>query len=214
MLIPERLAVLLALGLTLPVNITTALTLWVQRLGALTVLGFALEALAQNSLMITTNFYHVSGATEQELRDSIHQSRPWKDRSEGDAHTEWKIEWSFNLASSEQEFQVQSFATKTTINVTLPKRIPNPQAPGPLDQKWARYINALKAHEEGHKQIALSAAAEIRKRVGALGAEPTREAVVTSINTAANQTIAQYRQKEAEYDRKTAHGVTEGARFP
>lgn len=184
-----------------------------QPIGALA-LCFLAEASAQDSLIITTNYFKVSGASERELRRSINQSRPWKDKPEGDAHTAWKIEWTFSMTSSQTACRVHSFATKTAITMTLPKWTSNPSAPQALARRWESYLAALKVHEEGHKQIALAAAAEIQKRVKALKPAPECDALSASVNNTARDVIAEYRQKEIEYDRKTDHGATQGARFP
>ena len=178
------------------------------------VLGLTTVATAQDSLVITTNFFNVSGASERELRRSINLSRPWKDRREADASTEWKIEWTFRLDSSEKDCQLQSFTTKTSIAMTLPRWMPRPPGLESLTQQWERYLTALRSHEEGHKQIALAAVAEIRRRVKALKSEATCEALSALLNRTAKSVIAEYRQKEVEYDRNTDHGATQGARFP
>jgi hypothetical protein len=35
-----------------------------------------------------------------------------------------------------------------------------------------------------------------------------------AINELGNRTIAEYRQKDKDYDAQTRHGATQGARFP
>jgi predicted secreted Zn-dependent protease len=196
------------------VNPTACVRSSLRRLTAAAVLCFVVEASAQDSLVITTNYFNVSGGSEHALRRSINQARPWSDKREGDAFTEWKIEWNFRLTTSQSACHVHSFATRTAITITLPKWTPPPAAPRVLTQGWDRYVTALKAHEEGHKQIALAAAAEIQKRVKALKTEPTCEAMSALLNGTARSVITEYRQKEIDYDRKTDHGATQGARFP
>jgi len=196
------------------VNLAGCARLLVRRVVCAMALCFVVEASAQDSLVIRTNFFNVSGGSERELRRSINQSRPWKDKREGDAFTEWKIEWTFRLASSRSACQFHSFATRTAITITLPRWTPRAPTSQALSQEWERYLTALKAHEEGHKQIGLAVAAEIQRRVKALKPEPTCEAMSALLNSTAKNVIAEYRQKEIDYDRKTEHGATQGARFP
>jgi len=87
------------------------------------------------------------------------------------------------------------------------------QAPQPLVQRWTNYIHALNKHEEGHKQFAYAAAAEVRKRVKNLMPEPTCEALRASVNRTADNVVKEFRRKETEYDRGTDYGATQGARF-
>ena len=196
------------------VNLATCIPFLVRTLVGVSTLYFVAEARAQDALIITTNSFNISGATERELRRSISQSRPWKDKREGDANTEWKIEWTFRLRSSERACQLDSFATKTTITMTLPKWMPRPAVPELLTQRWESYLTALKTHEDGHKKIALAAVAEIQRRVKMLKPQPTCEDFSELLNGTARSVIAEYRQKEIEYDRQTDHGATQGARFP
>src|SRR5262245_14541218 len=167
------------------VNLTTCIPRSIRTwLGGM-MLWFVTAAPAQDSLIITTNFFTVSGGNERELRRSINQSRPWKDRREGDATTDWKIEWTFRVTSSETGCQLHSFATKTVITMSLPKCPPRAPAAEALTQRWESYLTALKIHEEGHKQIALAAAAEIQRRVKRLKPEPTCEVLSTLLNSTA-----------------------------
>jgi predicted secreted Zn-dependent protease len=184
------------------------------RLAGAMVLCSAADISAQDSLIIKTNFFNVSGVSERELRRSISQARPWKDKPEGDATTAWRIEWTFKVTSSETACHIQSFSTRTTVTMTFPKWTPPSSAPQALAERWEGYLTALKTHEEGHKQIALAAAAEIQRRVKALKSEPTCEALSTSMTSTAQAVLAEYRQKEIEYDRTTQHGAAQGARFP
>src|SRR5438552_3994217 len=118
---------------------------------------------ADDSIVIRTNYYAVSGATFRELRADIAQKRPWK--GDNDGYTNWKIDWSFTTDSSDSDCDLQSFQTKTTIPITVPRWVPPPKADAELGEKWNSYFQALLAHEDGHKRIALAAANEIRKKV-------------------------------------------------
>lgn len=195
-------------------NVAARMAVWICRMAGAIVLSFAAGGLSQDSLTVTTNFYQVYGTTGRQLRESIEQLRPWKDQGARDAYTGWKIEWSFRFTSSENSCQLQSMTTKTTVTVTLPKWASAAQAPPALVQRWTNYLNALNKHEEGHKQIAYAAAAEIRKRVKALKPQPTCEALTASLNSTADKVVKEFRQKETDYDRTTDYGTTQGARFP
>src|SRR6185295_16483213 len=117
-------------------------------------------ASAQDTVQLRTNYYNISGATEMELRQSINQSRPWKDKDATDARTEWKVQWNYSTRPADGGYRLRSLQTRTTITYTLPRWIPGPSSPNPLREHWARYNAALRMHEEGHARIALVAAGE------------------------------------------------------
>ena len=195
------------------INVATRIAVWGVRMAGLFVLCSGADALSQDTLAVTTNFYQVYGITARQLRESIEQSRPWKDDAGRDADTRWKIEWSFRFKPTEQSCQLEAITTKTTITLTLPKWTATAQVPPALGQRWTNYLHALNKHEEGHKQFAHATAAEIRKRVKALKPEPTCDALSASINSTAENVVKEFRRKETDYDRTTDHGATQGARF-
>src|SRR6267378_8446325 len=46
--------------------------------------------LAQDSLIVRTNYYTMFGSTDREVREAIERKRPWK--QPGDGFTLWKIQ--------------------------------------------------------------------------------------------------------------------------
>lgn len=159
---------------------------------------------AEDSIVIRTNYYAVSGATSREVRGDIVQKRPWK--SDNDGYTAWKIDWSFTTASSEAECHLESFQTRTAITITLPRWVPSPEAEPEFRENWTGYFQDLSAHEEGHKRIALAAAKELRKKVNGIGSAVSCAELQTALNRVANQVINDFKQREKAYDAQTDHG--------
>lgn len=174
----------------------------------------ALAAQAQDVTQVSTNYYTVSGNTMRELRWALNQSRPWKDHRPADAMTDWNIHWTYQVVPTETGCQLKSMTTRTTISITLPKWVPGPDASPQLAEQWDRYLKALLKHEEGHRTIAHAAAAEMRKRIQAFEEASTCEALAAGIKKTAQDTLSEYRGKEARYDRETENGASQGARFP
>jgi predicted secreted Zn-dependent protease len=168
----------------------------------------------QNHVLWTTNFYQITGATLPELRQSIRQTRPWKDRNHFDGWTEWKIEWRFNIVQAEGGWRCNSFTTTTTLKTTLPQWRPPSDASPTVKHLWLRYITALGQHEAGHAQLALAAAAEQHRRVKEIGIEPDAATLKKKINDLARSIVDDCQRKNEEYDRRTQHGVSQGAFLP
>lgn len=177
-------------------------------------LWFPILAVAQNSLRWTTNYYTVTGATLTEIRQSVRQSRPWKEKSDLDGVTEWRVTWQFGVMPTSGGCRCSSFGTQTTITVTVPRWIAPTNAPDAVRQIWQKYSVALGQHEAGHAAIALAASAELRKRVQEAGESADCVGLTKRINDLGRQVIEEHRKRDKDYDERTQHGATQGASLP
>ena len=166
---------------------------------------------AQTSVEWTTNYYNVSGTTVAEIHQSLRQNRPWRDNSGHHALTSWRVTWNFYVGNSDRGCRMTSFSTRSTINITLPRWIAPTNAPQEVLQAWQRYITALGQHEAGHAQFALAAAAEMHKRVKEIPEGGDCNGLRANINGLGQGILADYKNREKEYDRRTNHGITQGA---
>ena len=190
-----------------------------HRLGCfLTVLLTALwppaASFGSNAVQWITNYYSVTGATLAEIRQSTQQARPWKDRRDLDAFTEWNVTWTFSTSSTATGCRCSTFTTRTRVVVTLPRWTKSEQASPEVADAWKRYADALALHEAGHAGHGISAAAQLHRNMQSLGERPTCEALKQAINELGNRTVAEFRQKDKDYDQQTRHGATQGARLP
>lgn len=172
-----------------------------------TVLALSVEA--ANDIIVTTDFYDVGGETVQEIRSDLDRKRTrgW------DGYTEWQVEWQFRSASSGSECRVTDVTTRVAVNYSLPRWRAPAAAGGDTRERWARYERALRAHEDGHRNIGVRVASEIDNTLRAMRAGDCRELDALA-NAAAYRLLDHARQREREYDQSTNYGATQGARFP
>jgi predicted secreted Zn-dependent protease len=161
------------------------------------------------SSSVSTNFYAVSGNSIREILASIARSKP--PAVSMHARTEWKLEWRFTTESGASGCACTEFHIQLATTKTLPRWIPTAEAPAPVRDAWARYALALAVHEEGHAQVARDAAAELRRRVDAVGSFPSCAALTAELNRIGNEVVTEYRAKDVDYDARTRHGATQGA---
>lgn len=188
------------------------LSLWLALIGF-----FALSSgltRAQGVVRWTTNFYSVTGATIPELRQSIRENRPWKQRVGHDAMTDWLVNWQFTVVPVADGCRCVSFITRTEIAITLPRWTAPAEAPEATRKVWRQYIEALERHEAGHGAIALAAAAELGKRIQSPGATADCDELKRWIEGMCPLVIAGFRSRDQAYDEKTRHGETQGAMLP
>jgi len=158
--------------------------------------------------------YDVAGRSAEELRNSLDRGRPADEAGKRfDAHTGWYVEWKYRF---EQMADCRLTRVEVTgeVTTTLPRWVNADKAEPALRQRWANYLSALSLHEAGHKDIGLRATTAISKELNALPAERTCDALKRDAETKAQSILGRFRGEDAEYDRRTEHGLTQGARFP
>jgi predicted secreted Zn-dependent protease len=172
---------------------------------ALAVALFPTAGRAQNFVVWTTNFYSVTGANFREIRQSIAASRPFQDGFDGD--TRWSVDWKFSLAETASGCSCTSFSTTTKIVTTLPRWTPPTNVWPSAKEQWTRYFTNLAQHEAGHARIGTAAATEVGKSISQTGTQPNCDQLKRTISERAGKVVDDYRAREKEYDRRTAHGT-------
>lgn len=163
---------------------------------------------------IRTDFYTVDGNSVRSIRAALNANGPLgEDGKRYHGYTKWHVSWNFTHGPSAGGCAIRSVNVDTSAVMTLP-RLAKPDAlPDSLRMKWNSYSVALRAHEDGHRAIALAAAGEIRRRLSQLASSGGCKALADEANRAAQAVLADFRVRERQYDRDTDHGATEGARF-
>jgi len=164
-----------------------------------------LVAAAQSSFVWTTNFYSVTGGSFREIRQSINQSRPWKDPFDG--ITQWTVEWKFNFAPARNGCACSGPSTSTRIITTMPRWTPPTGVPTEVIEQWTRFFVRLARHEAGHARIGAAAAAAVRKAIEETGPQPDCDALKKLVTENAERAITEYRRRDSNYDRITEHGA-------
>jgi predicted secreted Zn-dependent protease len=159
---------------------------------------------AADSLIIRTNYYDVTGDTLQGIREEIVRQRPWKE--ERDAFTRWKVDWMFTMQELESACRLESLSIKTDITIAMPRWNAAASEDEALKTAWVRYFKLLAAHEEGHKQLALAAAKEARKRILQLKGTSSCSELEIAINREGKKVIDEFAAREKLYDARTDHG--------
>ncbi|MBI5385704.1 MAG: DUF922 domain-containing protein [Verrucomicrobia bacterium] len=160
---------------------------------------------------VTTNFYTVTGSTPREISESKKNARPWKERFSYDGYSEWDVKWTFRYSKRPDETVLDALEITTKVVVTLPRWIPPTNAPPHMVARWRQYILALANHELGHISLARLTTAELEKEFKAVPPAPTPRALNVAVNRLGSQIVEKFRQRDADYDKQTSHGATQGA---
>jgi predicted secreted Zn-dependent protease len=186
---------------------------------ALFLLAFAPHSVAEvgdgGTVHESATYYEVSGNTAQQLRYALNRSGPATANGRRyDGLTVWSVTWYPEFRSSGDRCELAAFKTSVDIAITLPRWTDDSRASSDLIEQWDKYSRALAAHERGHVEIALAAAAEMRERVGNLPARAGCAELEKDVAAAVLAVRKKARKEERRYDKKTRHGKKTGARFP
>jgi hypothetical protein len=124
-----------------------------------------------------------------------------------------QVQWQFRPLRSDSGCRLVQVSVSMHIATSLPQWLPPSGTADSLGQQWTRFLDATMVHERGHRNIALHTAVAILRTL-----QNVHEEVCAGIGEIANLharaawDLGQRRQ--LDYDIATAHGVTQGSRWP
>jgi predicted secreted Zn-dependent protease len=192
---------------------------FVLRFAVCAVSMHALNAIAQTPREIEGPVIHddieyvdVTGNSQRDLINAL--DRLSVDDGTGKrfyGHTHWELRWNFNVASEGRDCRVTSVSAQLDVHMSIPRWHPPANADPSLVRRWNAFVDALRVHEDGHREIAIEAAREIAQRIEAVPPAPKCETLKRTVNIRANTLLDEYREKGRRYDKQTDHGRTQGA---
>lgn len=127
------------------------------------------------------------------------------------AKAEWKLSYAYTPKRAGRACSANPVTTQLELTMTMPRWNPPPGASPALFARWQRYTAALRKHEDGHLDIGRAFEDELKRSLAVISERCEKlEARVKGIF---ELLLEKHRALDAEYDRKTAHGRTQGAEF-
>ncbi len=159
---------------------------------------------------LTYDSYTIAPVRGQNLVAALNATSPIKEggRSYGGT-TKWNVRWGYLWKSGPTgSCSVASVNVSLTATITLPQLVG-----GDARQQriFAAYLAALKVHEMGHYRFGQEAANAVEAQLKALPAAATCGELDASARATAGRILESYGPKEAQYDRATGHGRSQGA---
>ncbi len=169
---------------------------------------------AEPSISIDKNYYYISGMTEAEIRDDLIRNSPAsKNGKKLAAYTTWFVTWSYITDISDGLCAISDAETDVKITFILPELEDTESIPDEVLQKWENFETALLHHENGHKSFGVKAAEEIEETIMNMAGRESCEQLDSAAQRIGKDILRKYRKLEIDYDRKTNHGITQGAIF-
>jgi predicted secreted Zn-dependent protease len=179
-------------------------------------LGLASVSGAEPTIMISYDYYDIEGRTASELRQQMNRKGVrWTNGNIYDAYTGWNVKWNYRYRlTDDNSCSIGSVNTTLSVEFRLPRWENYDRGPAALKKRWDAYMQALRRHENGHKDIGLQAANEIERSIAELDPDVTCDAVTETANQLGRRILSEYAAKERAYDAQTNFGETQGAMFP
>lgn len=163
---------------------------------------------------VTYHYFTVEGSDPYELRKQLNLRGPHRNGRQNDGYTTWHVDWRIRTRHTMAGCTIRSVRVEVEAMITLPQWEPSPAATADTRTQWDRFARALRTHEEGHRDLAFSAASEIFHIVGSLPESASCDELRESARSNAEGILNRYRSKEIAYDTDTDHGKSQGAKFP
>ncbi len=180
------------------------------------ILGQSPPEINANPIVETeTEYYTIQGSTAGELRTQMNElGIKDPDGKTWDGFTNWHIEWRFWYKKTRDGCRMTEVKTWVNAKYTFPKWQSRFTASSDLIDLWDRYITALQIHEEGHLDIAVDAATRIEQAIADMEARPSCKELEKAANALGYRILEECKREHEQYDARTGHGRTQGAKFP
>lgn len=163
----------------------------------------------------TMKYFEVYGTNPRELQASILANGPFNQIVQRHVNAEcgWRIHWKFDYVRDKGQCRINKFKITLSTEITFPKWKNPEAADDTVRDMWARVAKEIRTHEDGHKANGIEAANVLARRLRALPAFDSCEALQAEIAREGKQIYAEYSLIDRAYDRTEALKVRRGGRF-
>lgn len=170
-------------------------------------------ATAEPLTRVHASYYYIDGSSATVLAAQLEQTGPKDEQGKRfPGKTRWDVQWQFNHQQEGETCGVKDVVVAVGIAQNMPKwRGADKPGGTALKARWQKFQEALKRHEETHKEHGMKAGAEIEKALLALKPASNCEDLDKAANAAGERVVEKYRKLDADYDRSTDHGRKQGA---
>lgn len=154
-----------------------------------------------------TRIHDIAGRSAAELETALSRRR----LGAHDGKTTSSYRWRYRTTPLGATCVVAYVELEMVVSIDLPGWSPTPEASGGVAEQWDRYFTALRLHEEGHRQLAVSEGHEVLEAIMAVNGPCA--AMDDAVQAAVAAVAARYRERHVQYDAQTQHGVVQGAVF-
>jgi predicted secreted Zn-dependent protease len=126
------------------------------------------------------------------------------------ASTRWRVTWKYTLEES-GSCRLKSFRVDVTAKIRMPRWANRDASPPKARASWDAFNDAMRKHEEGHRDHGVRAGRELARQIRTLGSRSDCRRLRADVDMTGDRVIATFQAEDNEYDRVTRHGISQGA---
>ena len=171
-----------------------------------------LRAPAGVSVQHKVAYYPVTGSDKRTMRPQLRLPDGSAGSSRYAGYYEYTISWRYQTKSDRGLCSVDRATVTLNGTVTIPEWTPPAGVDSQLVSDWSRFRKALAAHEQGHRALAYAGAGRVLRAIERMPMQSCAS-IAESVRRTANPILDELKQKQAQYDRDTRHGILQGSAF-
>jgi predicted secreted Zn-dependent protease len=211
----RRQAVLAAIVIAFPLMFAVSAAASEKSAGAAGATEGDRNSVLQPKINEKVEYYDITGECEKDLSSRLKENGcPAKDGRRYHSLTSWDFTWDYNQRKTEHGCTTDSFQPVIEINVRYPRWQKTGTPPPALVEKWERFMNNLKTHENEHVAMVVEAASDVTVAVMKLPPQPNCVTLDQEIRKIIRFRIKRLNDDSCQYDLETRHGTKQGAVFP
>lgn len=160
--------------------------------------------------------YTISGFTRDDILREMYRKGPGTDQLGprlGLHVSQWRYSYEYTRSGSSRRCRVLEAQVLLRSVVVVPDWTNVSTVAPHVSAGWRSFLQALKVHEDGHRQRAKALGATLwTSLLGLEGTDCTE--LEAMVRATAEDVLADGQEAQLAYDRQTGHGATQGATWP
>ncbi|WP_164754297.1 DUF922 domain-containing protein [Mesorhizobium sp. M7A.F.Ca.US.008.03.1.1] len=169
----------------------------------LTALLFLIATLPANAdvkVEESSTYFNLQGLTSREIHQDLMRNAPREGGEiiEGEVADHFSVDFQSRMDGQE----CRAFDERVTLKlkIQLPKWVDEKRAASAVRVSWNQYMDKLLAHENRHKEIAISAAHAVHDIIHTASIKGSCEGLDAKIRRAAKRTISESERRQQAWD--------------
>lgn len=158
-------------------------------------------------------FYQVRGQNASDLARSLASEAPPHGEYRVYGLTRWEARWDYDLRRSSVDCRIVRPRVKLEIETVLPRWSERGEAGPLLRKRWKLFVEAVRHHETGHRQLVEEAGRGIVAKLDGLR-DVSCALLDRRAEERARSVVDEYHHRNLAYDDRTRGGREQGVRWP
>ena len=165
------------------------------------------------TLEMHERFYGITASTAEELAEAMRRLGPEVGGNRAPGATSQEVSFDYQVARSGTNCRIRAVQVRLEMTTTLPEWLNASAAPAELRRQWEEFAEAVRLHEEVHKEINLAGARDMLQKVSSVSPRSCIE-LDRETRAQAGASVQRFASENARYDRDTAGGQSQGVVWP